>query len=101
MNWKNTMYWRGRQKRQRRAASAVFSLYSQSATVWVTRDGRITPVREMSYGHIVNTVRMLRRRAWTRLRDQDLWDSSVDDVVRSRVPAFDLMLEELARRAMG
>ena len=48
----------------------------KSAT-WTTRDGEVIPISDMSDQHIINTMRMLRRRANDRDVLQQLEDSAL------------------------
>lgn len=99
-----------------------------ASTHWVSRDGRVTPIREMADGHLVNTVRMIRRktdRFATQVALEELgrmavfagpepsdgvldglndllerWSDrdNLDQIIAERVPVFAALLCELHRR---
>jgi hypothetical protein len=82
--------------------------------IWVTKDGREVPIKEMEDEHLLNTIRMLRRKG---VVSTDVFDSCAayafsnnnmaamaaeQELSRMYLnPRFDELLEELGRRGLA
>lgn len=95
-----------------------------TATVWVPRDGQRIPVRDMGDQHLINTIRMLRRKApfmmMNELRQMDryirdapdgaamgceseadaLINLSDDEYLSRTLPTFPALLAEAEKRGL-
>lgn len=52
--------------------------------LWVTRDGREIPIREMTDAHLANCIRMMKRGGAVGGMDGEFLDMMVDEVERRR-----------------
>jgi hypothetical protein len=86
-----------------------------TSDVWITKDGRRIPVKEMSDEHIVNTIRMLRRKggvtvdeflgmcvAVASVNGEMAQYAAEGEIADARVlpPVFDALLDEASARGL-
>lgn len=84
--------------------------------VWITRDGRHTPIAEMTDGHLVNTIRMLERKGFISKSEYEAmtlgnppqgdmammaYEQAIDELFNTPVsPQLDDLRNELNKRGL-
>lgn len=67
-----------------------FEARARPSEVWITRDGREIPFRDMAVTHLVNAARLLRRRAESKAISRQFHDWEDDEGEDDSILTFDL-----------